>query len=172
MPGVEKTYAERVSTEFMKLGARGTSLMFSSGDGGVGGGQPTQCTTFIPTFPAGSPYVTAVGGSNADGSSAASLSSGGFSTYFTRPSWQDAAVSNYFAVAKDVPDKSRFSQTGAGIPDVAAPAEQFEIVYSGFTTSVAGTSCAAPSFTGVVSLVNDARLQAGKSSLGYLNLFM
>ena len=37
---------------------------------------------------------------------------------------------------------------------------------------VAGTSCAAPTFSGVISLVNDRRLAAGKSSLGFLNPFL
>ena len=32
-----------------------------------------------------------------------------------------------------------------------------------------GTSCAAPTFAGVVTLLNDLRLAAGKSTLGYLN---
>jgi len=34
---------------------------------------------------------------------------------------------------------------------------------------VAGTSCAAPVFSGVVALLNDVRLQNGKKPLGYLN---
>jgi hypothetical protein len=32
-----------------------------------------------------------------------------------------------------------------------------------------GTSCAAPTFSGVISLLNDLRLAAGKSALGFLN---
>lgn len=34
---------------------------------------------------------------------------------------------------------------------------------------VSGTSCATPCFSGVVALLNDARLAAGKSTLGFLN---
>ena len=34
---------------------------------------------------------------------------------------------------------------------------------------VAGTSCAAPTFSGVISLLNDLRLTRGQSSLGFLN---
>lgn len=37
--------AVRVSQEFQKLGARGISLMFASGDGGVSGSQPSDCTS-------------------------------------------------------------------------------------------------------------------------------
>ena len=34
---------------------------------------------------------------------------------------------------------------------------------------VAGTSCASPTAAGVIALLNDARLQAGKPTLGFLN---
>lgn len=57
-------YATRCNTEFAKLGARGVSLLVSSGDGGVAGSQasPYPGGVFIPNFPAASPFVTAVGG--------------------------------------------------------------------------------------------------------------
>ena len=57
-------YATRCNTEFAKLGARGVSLLVSSGDGGVAGSQTSPCPggVFIPNFPAASPFVTAVGG--------------------------------------------------------------------------------------------------------------
>ena len=37
---------------------------------------------------------------------------------------------------------------------------------------VAGTSCASPTFSGVVSLLNDIRLSKGLSTLGFLNPFL
>jgi hypothetical protein len=45
---------------YAQLGARGVSILFASGDGGVGGGQSGErCTKFIPTFPNNCPlYVT------------------------------------------------------------------------------------------------------------------
>lgn len=46
---VSAGYASRMNVEFQKLGARGISILFSSGDGGVSGGQSQQCTNFIPT---------------------------------------------------------------------------------------------------------------------------
>ena len=45
---------------YMQLGARGVSIFFSSGDGGVSGSQSQSCTTFIPTFPSGCPFLTSV----------------------------------------------------------------------------------------------------------------
>ena len=51
---------------FMKAGVRGLSLLFASGDLGACG--HTGCgmlrSRFKPGFPASSPYVTTVGGTN------------------------------------------------------------------------------------------------------------
>jgi len=166
---VEFDYAQRVNTEFQKAGLRGISLLFASGDGGVSGGQSQKCTKFIPTFPAGSPYVTAVGGTAWTKESAADFSSGGFSNYWPRPAYQDAAVEAYLKQS-GLPDKSLYNATGAAFPDVSAQSSAFWITYIGIPNpGVMGTSCAAPVFAGIVSLLNDARLQAGKSPLGFLN---
>ncbi len=59
-------YAERCDQEFMQLGLRGLTLLFSSGDDGIGGSlirtdQPAACAEAQPSWPASSPYVTAVG---------------------------------------------------------------------------------------------------------------
>ena len=48
----------RINTEFMKLGARGVTILFSSGDDGA----DCHHGKFSPAFPSSSPYVTAVGG--------------------------------------------------------------------------------------------------------------
>merc|ERR1712070_600051 len=39
----------------------------------------------------------------------------------------------------------------------------------GTEPGVAGTSCASPTAGGIVALLNDVRMQAGQSSLGFLN---
>lgn len=44
-----------------------------------------------------------------------------------------------------------------------------EIVVGGGTMGVAGTSCATPTFAGVLSILNDVRLLAGKPTLGFFN---
>lgn len=170
-PGVDFDYATRVNTEFQKAGARGMSIMFSSGDGGVSGGQSQPCDKFVATFPAGSPWVTAVGGTTGTSPEvAASLSSGGFSSYWARPDYQENHVQAYFKTAgSSLPDSSKYNSTGNGFPDVAAQAEQFMVIWNGLDMPVAGTSCASPSFTGVLSLLNEQRLSDGKSSLGFIN---
>jgi tripeptidyl-peptidase-1 len=167
---VEYDYAVRVNAEFVKMGARGITLLASSGDGGVAGSQTTPCTNFIPTFPAASPYVTAVGGTTSSGPEvAASFSSGGFSNRWARPSYQDAFVTTYFNAAPKLPPSSRYNSTGNGFPDVSAQAEDFMVKFNGVSVGVSGTSCSSPTFAGIVGLLNDIRLQAGKSTLGFLN---
>ena len=65
---VPYSYAKRVCSGFAQLGARGISVLFSSGDAGVGSNgtcfsntDPTK-EMFIPNFPTSCPWVTSVGG--------------------------------------------------------------------------------------------------------------
>lgn len=45
----------------------------------------------------------------------------------------------YLSSASKLPAKKWYNDTGAGFPDVAAQAENFQIVYGGATFGVAGT---------------------------------
>ncbi|EIW52208.1 family S53 protease [Trametes versicolor FP-101664 SS1] len=83
---------------YAQLGARGISILFASGDGGVAGSQAQNCTTFLPTFPSNCPFVTSVGATTGvEPEVAANFSSGGFSNIFAQPSYQAAAVSRYLS---------------------------------------------------------------------------
>jgi len=171
-PTVLIDYAKRVNAEFMKAGVRGISILFSSGDGGVAGGQASECTTFVPTYPAGSPYVTAVGGTTGfNPETAVSFSSGGFTNYWSRPSYQTDAVQAYITKfgASSLPAQGLWNATGRGFPDVAASGTNYPVFIGGFAMPVDGTSCSTPTFSGIVSLLNDVRFKQGKSSLGFLN---
>ena len=53
--------------------------------------------------------------------------------------------------------------------DVALFGHNFKVVVGGSTDLVDGTSCSAPSFGGIVTLWNDARLRADMPALGFLN---
>lgn len=55
------------------------------------------------------------------------------------------------------------------IPDVAAQGVNFQIFWDGSPYLVAGTSASTPSFSGIVSLLNDARIANSLSPLGFLN---
>jgi len=169
-------YGNRVNVEFQKVGVRGSSIMVASGDDGSGG-NCSDSGRFTPDFPADSPYVTAVGGvtggtpgATPTGEAVDFISGGGFSDYWPQPDWQKTAISNYLSTATGLPSSSLYNQTGRGYPDVACQSEMFVVVQDGFPLpGVGGTSCASPSFSGIISLLNDVRLQAGKSSLGFLN---
>ncbi|KAI8982751.1 tripeptidyl peptidase A [Trametes punicea] len=178
---VPVNFAKRVCNGFAQLGARGVSLMFSSGDGGVGDGEEDpalqQCfsndgrnvTRFIPLFPPSCPFVTAVGGTIHIPETAVFFSGGGFSDVFPRPAYQDAAVTKFLDNLAPGTYKGLFNPNGRAIPDVAAQADLFRIFLSGVPVSIGGTSAAAPTFTGIVTLLNSARLSKGLPPLGFLN---
>mmetsp|Transcript_50389 Transcript_50389/g.98765 ORF Transcript_50389/g.98765 Transcript_50389/m.98765 type:complete len:553 (-) Transcript_50389:1148-2806(-) len=160
--------ASRMNTEFQKAGARGISILFASGDEGANckGGK------FVPETPGSSPWVTAVGGTQGGSSEEAiPLSSGGFSNRWAMPKYQAQAVSSYLSSASSLPDKSvGYNTSNRAYPDISAQASDFTVVANGIPLpGVAGTSCAAPTASGVIALLNDARLAAGKSTLGFLN---
>jgi len=163
--------AQRLNTEFMKTGARGISLLYASGDEGancVGG-------VYVPETPSSSPWVTAVGGTGptsgypSPGSETAiGLSSGGFSSYFAMPDYQKDVVAEYLQQS-GLPSTSTYkvNVSGRAYPDIAAQAEDFCV--TPFGCGIAGTSCATPTASGIIGALNDARLAAGKSPLGFLN---
>ncbi|KAJ7167986.1 family S53 protease-like protein [Mycena filopes] len=160
---------------YMQLGALGTSILFSSGDGGVSGSQSQRCTTFIPTAPSGCPFLTSVGSTGGITETASTFSSGGFSNVFAIPSYQSADVASYLTTL-GATNSGKFNRTGRGFPDVAAQGESFEIVFGESillqTGLVDGTSCSSPTFASIIALVNDRRVAAGKAPLGFLNPFL
>ena len=156
----------------MQLGARGVSVLFSSGDSGPGNScvrTTDGAAYFNPTFPAGCPYVTAVGATAGTApEKAVSFSSGGFSIYHTRPSYQNTAVSAYLT-ANGATNTKYFNSSNRGIPDVAAQGQSFAVVDKGSLVGLSGTSASSPVFAGVVALLNAARKSKGVAPLGFLN---
>jgi tripeptidyl-peptidase I len=188
---VPKDYAERVCKEFARLGARGVSLLFASGDAGVGAGQGDcktndgkNITAFMPSFPAGCPYVTTVGATHEfepevvafrpardlpDGTRTNPYSSGGgFSNYFSAPRYQKRTVKAYIEGLAGKYD-GLYNKGGRGYPDIAAQGQFFAYVWNGTVGSISGTSASTPLMSGILSLVNDALLSSGKPVLGFLN---
>ena len=111
---------------------------------------------------------------------------GGFSDVYKAPLYQTDST-NTFKKLNTVPSKY-FNQTGRGnawdnlisrgahhtagstfplslflgFPDVSVVGVDFWIVYGGIPDEVGGTSASTPTFAGVVSLLNDARMAAVK----------
>ncbi|KAI0066344.1 subtilisin-like protein [Artomyces pyxidatus] len=169
---ISRSLANTLCNAYAQLGARGTSILFASGDGGVSGSQSASCRTFVPTFPSGCPFMTSVGATqNVNPEVAADFSSGGFSNFFGTPSYQTTAKSTFLTKLGNT-NSGKFNTSGRGFPDVAALGVDVEIVFQGETGTVDGTSCASPIFASVVSLLNDQLVAAGKPVLGFLNPFL
>jgi tripeptidyl-peptidase-1 len=163
----------------------GLSILFASGDQGVCGREGCgigilKPKSFKPDFPGGSPYVTAVGGTDFVTKSvvgpekAWSSSGGGFSNTFAIPSYQADAVSAYKSSAT-MPPAALYNNTGRGYPDVSALGGQVNpycVVTGGRYGGVAGTSASSPVVAGVFARLNGLRLAASKAPMGFLNPFI
>ncbi|KAK0705539.1 tripeptidyl-peptidase [Lasiosphaeris hirsuta] len=169
---IPREYALKTCNMFMQLGARGVSVIFASGDSGPGGScvrNTDNSTFFEPTYPAGCPWVTAVGATTGTKpEKAVSFSSGGFSIFHARPAYQEAAVTPYLASINST-YSAYFNRSGRGIPDVAALGQNFAVIDRGQLMLLAGTSASAPVFAGIVALLNAARRTQGQAPLGFLN---
>lgn len=149
---------------------------------------------FNPDFPASCPYVTALGATYLTGDVKQDQevavtrfpSGGGFSNIYARPSYQSSAVANYFATANltypyysgvsgtnnPTPaqyGKGIYNRDGRGYPDAAAVGDNVLIINNGLPTLIGGTSASAPVFAAILNRVNEERIAAGKSTVGFVN---
>lgn len=98
-----------------------------------------NATRFLPEFPASCPFVTAVGATyHVEPERAVAFSSGGFSDFFPRPTYQDAAVKQYLGILGDR-WTGLYNPEGRGIPDVAAQGYNFTVIDQGRQLKVGGT---------------------------------
>ncbi|KAI1366909.1 peptidase S8/S53 domain-containing protein [Xylaria arbuscula] len=169
----DESLMESTCDTFAELGAAGVSIVFASGDSGVGDTCDVDGeNAYEPFFPAGCPWVTTVGGtsgmSGAGPEDVWSLSGGGFSNVFARPSWQNETVSAWLASNSDA-NTEYYNASGRAYPDVAAAADYVEIITLGSARAVSGTSISAPVFGSIIQLINSQRIDAGKPVLGFLN---
>lgn len=160
---IDKQYLTRTEDEFTKLGISGRTLLFASGDAGVG----CKNGKFVPNWPASSPHVTAVGGT-VNNMEVWRSSGGGFSNVFPTPDYQKDVVANYFKRG-DAPSSKYYNPNGRAYPDLNAFSVNFLVEYADSVIPVGGTSCAAPTVAGIISLLNDVRLNNGMKPLGFLN---
>lgn len=93
---------------------------------------------------------------------------GGFSNYFPRPSYQDAAVTSYLSTL-GTSNAGLYNASGRAYPDISAQSVRFVINNLLLPNLVDGTSVASPISAGVLTLVNDALIAKGKAPLGFLN---
>ncbi|EFA80244.1 hypothetical protein PPL_07069 [Heterostelium album PN500] len=191
-------YMQRINQEFIKAGSLGMTLVFSSGDMGANGNTNTPLDHFVPSFPASSPYVLAVGATqfstqtspactskpvgiisvkcNSVGEIASSIatgsritSGGGFSNVFARPSYQENVTSDYISTYLTNIPQSYYNQSGRAYPDISALGHNYLVILSGNIVPVDGTSASAPTIASIISIINDKLLRRGEEPLGFVN---
>ena len=111
-------------------------------------------------------------------------SGGGFSNYFPAPQYQRPAVAEYFynnpspfptyayngSLSSIGANGGRFNRLGRGFPDVSAMGNNLSTVNDGCLTGLnGGTSASTPIFASVIHLLNEERMAANKSTLGFIN---
>ncbi len=145
--------------------SRGITVLAATGD--LGGDAEDNCQGGPSVdYPATSPNVTAVGGTNLSytanplgsptiSESAWSGSTGGYSTLFGAPSWQEVGS----AAAPIEANGHR------GLPDVAATASDNYVYYNGSNSAASGTSFATPLWAGLVASMD----AVNGSRLGWIN---
>jgi tripeptidyl-peptidase-1 len=176
-----QAHMQDVELNLAKLATKGISILFASGDSGAGYMNIGGDVTLSNAWPASSPWVTAVGATQFQnqipGPEIAPTqfgSGGGFSRYRNVSKefdYQASAVKTYLSTASDLPPKAHYSAGGRATPDVSSVGQDIQIVAGGAQATL-GTSASAPEFAAVVSLLNEARLNAGKPSMGFLNPFL
>ncbi|KAM0718499.1 hypothetical protein Q7P37_005569 [Cladosporium fusiforme] len=143
---------------------------------------------FNPSFPASCPYVTAVGGTQViegtnvldalaagkqpeETCSQNAYSGGGFSNVFDLPDYQADTVHDWF---KEHPPRYsgelfNNSQRTRGYPDISANAAHYAFAVNAQWGMAYGTSASAPVLGSIFTLINQARIKAGKTSVGFVN---
>ena len=152
----------------------------------VSGGPAVTPFSFrlYPSWPASSPWVTAVGATRFVNQTVGQPemaadqfgSGGGFSSLWnqSRAPWQLSAVAKYVsrgATLEGFPPLGSFPPLGRATPDLSALGEGYQVHVSGKVQTVGGTSASTPTFAGYVSLLNEARFKAGKPQMGFFNPF-
>lgn len=190
-------YARSFDTLLIKMGLRGITVLVASGDDGVAGLRPEfaklprneTCAKSGPQWPSSSPYITSVGATmllNAgdfskeffrtdeevvcSGQTGGMVTGGGgFSNVYGIPEYQQAAVARYLQGKRIPKSPGYFNKTGRAYPDISALGASYRTRINGGVTAVSGTSASTPVVGAMVTLWNDARLNAGKSPLGFIN---
>jgi len=155
---------------FQEMAAQGQSFFTASGDFGA---------YYFDTFQAmGDPNITVVGGttlttSGAGGAWASetvwnwftsgevppSASSGGISSTYAIPFWQQAVNMS----------SNQGSSAWRNVPDVSLTGDNVLVVYAETSIIVGGTSCSAPLWAGFTALINQQAAQNGRAPMGLLN---
>jgi hypothetical protein len=161
---------------FQQMAAQGQTFFAASGD------SDAFITSTSTNFPADDPYLTSVGGTTLTttgplgpwvsetvwnwgvemgGSEDGIGSSGGISTSYPIPTWQQSV--NMAAIGG--------STTMRNVPDVALTADNVYVIANSGTEfpGTGGTSCASPLWAALTALVNEQAASNGLGPVGFIN---
>ncbi|KAK5577419.1 hypothetical protein RB653_002360 [Dictyostelium firmibasis] len=99
-------------------------------------------------------------------------SGGGFSNFTDRAYYQNDFVTEYLEKLQELnvlPPSNLFNSQGRAYPDFSTVGKNLYVINGGEWLSVDGTSASAPIFAGMVTILNDIRLNKGLPQLGFLN---
>lgn len=85
------------------------------------------------------------------------------------PAYQKSTVDKYVA-SLGGKYKGLYNPKGRAYPDVSAQGSRFVVVNNGTYGRASGTSASAPLTASIFALINDKRISAGKSKLGFINV--
>lgn len=163
--------------------ASGISVLAASGDAGSSAcvGHDGPLDTLAVSYPASSPYVTGVGGTNAvltatntlqaqtvwnDGPYDVSAGGGGLSGLFKRPGYQDGFDASG---RRAVPDVSMLADVLPGYDVYCSALECQTPGSSSPWIAVGGTSAASPLLAGGLALIDEMLREHGRQDIGLAN---
>ncbi|MCI4353114.1 MAG: S8 family serine peptidase [Thermoplasmata archaeon] len=163
----DMSFQAAYSTLFAAAATRGITLFGASGDDGGSALSRNACTpTPEVEFPASSPNVVAVGGTQPT----LNVSLGGQITGIaTQPAWNRSGGGlsvDYSAASWQLVGSAKtvIGSGGRGVPDVSGPAADNMIYFNGRVGQLAGTSFATPMWAGLVAEFDAVR----GSSFGFV----
>ncbi|PKS12421.1 hypothetical protein jhhlp_000627 [Lomentospora prolificans] len=146
---------------------------------------------FSSVFPASCPWITVVGGTQLQSTASneswsegtpfppeevlnynGTQSGGGFSRLFQAPWYQGHETKGYLAqsnTASQLGEQGYFNSKGRGYPDVSALGLNYLVAIQGGFRTVRGTSASIPLVASMFAKINQARLQTGKTTIGFVN---
>lgn len=184
--GIGTDVVEATCTAAQKLTALGTTLVFSSGDGGYE--CPYKNETYVPAwFPSSCPYVLSVGGTEPNdykeapsiepeillGSKGVDVveSGLGISSVFDMPDYQKPLLLPYLNSTSNKA-KGSYRDGGRWAPDISSLGAQFSMyttVRGAGWRLASGTSVSAPLMASLFALVNSARREKGMGTVGFVH---
>ncbi|GJJ11860.1 hypothetical protein Clacol_006098 [Clathrus columnatus] len=165
--------AKAVCEVIKALGARGVTVITSSGDGGVAGDTGGPCTTFNVDFPSSCPWTLSIGATNLRSGTeiGADFSTGGFSRIFAM---EDFQVNTFINFQQQMGNTyaGLYNEKGSMVPVLSMVGVVLVAYDQGGFLLADGTSASAPITAAAITALNQIRTSRGEPRLGFASPFM